>query len=270
MSKVGYKAAFKSTFKKLCTVCVVALMVVLTGCGGGSYSGGTSGGGGGTNYTGQAQGVYSGTSSNGYSFESIVLPNDKFYGIYGTVSGNVLSIFGMVTGQGTSGNNTFTASTVTDFVYTGTTNTGSLTATDVPGSSINGTLTENGTPITFTGTALPSSSFNYNTSASVSDITGTWTGSLLDGMSTTVTINSNGSLSGSSSGCSFTGTVTADSSNKNFFDVSLTFGASPCSLPNQTATGIGVYYLLSDGVTHQLLAGVTMGTSFGTVFAAQR
>jgi hypothetical protein len=28
--------------------------------------------------------------------------------------------------------------------------------------------------------------------------------------------------------------------------------------------------LLSDGVTHQLLAGVTTGTTFGTVFAAAR
>ena len=269
MSVVECKAQFKATFKKVCTICVVALMVVWTGCGGG-YSGG--GGGGTTNYAGQAQGVYSGTSSNGYSFESIVLPNDKIYGVYGIFSGNVLTLYGMVAGQGTSGNDTFTASTVTDFLYTGAVNTGSLTATDVPGSSINGTLTESGTtPETFNGTAPPSSSFNYNTPASVSDITGTWTGFLLEGTSTTVTINSNGSLSGSdSSGCSFTGTVTADSSNKNFFDISVTFGASPCGLPNQTATGIGVYSLLPDGVTHELLAGVNAGTSYGTVFFAYR
>jgi hypothetical protein len=264
MSKVECKAQFKATFKKVCTICVVALMVVWSGCGGG-YSGG--GGGGTTNYAGQAQGVYSGTSSNGYSFESIVLPNDKIYGVYGIFSGNVLTLYGMVAGQGTSGNDTFTASTVTDFLYTGAVNTGTLTATDVPGSSITGTLTENGTPITFNGTA--SSSFNYNTPASVSDITGTWTGTLLDGTSATVTINGN-SVSGSSSGCSFSGTVTADNSNKNFFDISLTFGASPCTLPNQMATGIGVYYLLPDGITHQFLAGVTVGTSLGTVFVAER
>jgi hypothetical protein len=264
MSVVECKAQFKATFKKVCTICVVALTVVWSGCGGG-YSGG--GGGGSTNYAGQAQGVYSGTTSSGSTFESIVLPNDKIYAIYGTVSGNVLTLDGMVAGQGTSGNDTFTASSVTDFLYTGTVYTDSLTATDVPGSSINGTLTENGTPITFNGTA--SSSFNYNTPASVSDITGTWTGTLLDGSPTTVTINSNGSLSGSSSGCSFTGTVTADSSNKNFFDISVTFGAS-CTSPNQTATGIAVYSLLPDGVTHELLAGVTAGTSFGTVFVAER
>ena len=87
---------------------------------------------------------------------------------------------------------------------------------------------------------------------------------------TSVTINSNGTVSSSNSGCSFTGTVSADSSGKDFYDVSITFGASPCALPNQTATGVGVYYLLSDNVTHQLLAGVTVGNSNGTVFFAQR
>src|SRR6266568_2143028 len=235
---------------------VVSLLMI--GCGGSGGSYGNGGGGGGGNSTGQAQGAYSGTSSNGYTFETIVLPNDKFYAIYGTV-----------TGQGTSGSSTYTAN-VTDFFHTGTTNSGSITATYAPGSSLNGTLTENGTNITFTGASLPASTFNFNTQASVSDISGTWTGSLMDGTAATVTISSNGNVGGSSSGCSFSGTVVADSSNKNFFDVSLTFGGSPCSLPNQTASGIGVDYLLSDGVTHQLLAAVTVGTSAGTVFVAQR
>src|SRR6266403_118851 len=231
-----------------------ALFLMLGGCGT-SYSGNGGGGGGGGNYAGQAQGVYSGTTTSGYTFSTIVLPTDKFYAIYGTVSGNTLLLTGLVTGQGTSGNGTYTAS-VTDFTHTGAISSGNLT--------------ESGNAITFTGTAEPASSFTYNTSASLSAITGTWTGTLLDGMSTTGTINSNGSVSGSSSGCSFSGTVAPNSSNKNFFDVSLTFGPSPCSLPNQTATGIAVEYLLSDGVTHQLLVAVTVGTTFGTVFAAVR
>jgi hypothetical protein len=175
----------------------------------------------------------------------------------------------MVAGQGKSGNDTITAN-LTDYFYTGQTFTDTLTATDVPGSSVSGTLTENGMPITFNGTALATTSFNYNTAASVSAISGTWTGTLLDGTPATVTINSNGTVSGSNLGCSFSGTVAADTSGKNFYDVSLTFGASPCLFPNQTATGVGVYYLLSDGVTHQLLAGVTYGNSAGTVFFAQR
>jgi hypothetical protein len=263
-------------FKKVLIFCTVSLMMV--GCGGNysssSNSNGGGGGGGGVNYAGQAQGIYSGTASSGYTFSTIVLPNDKFYAIYGTVSGNQLLLFGMITGQGTSGSSTYTAS-VTDFLSTGGVKSGSLTASDVPGSSLNGTLTENGTMTTFTGTSVLGSPFDYGTisfetPASLSTISGTWTGTLLDGMTTTVTISSSGSVTGSSSGCSFTGTVAPDSSKKNFFDVSLTFGGSPCAFPNQTATGIGVEYLLSDGVTHQLLAAVTVGTSAGTVFAATR
>ena len=231
----------------------------LVGCGS-SYSSNGSGGGG-QNYAGQAQGVYSGTSSNGYAFSTIVLPNDKFYAIYGTVAGNALLLSGLITGQGTSGNGTYTAS-VSDFFYTGTKNTGSVSATYVAGASLNGSLTESSATTTFTGASLPTSSFNYNTPALLSDISGNWSGTLLDGMSTTVAISSNGNVTGSSSGCSFSGTVSPDSSNKNFFDVSLKFAGSPCAAPNQTATGVGVDYLLSNGVTHQLVAGVTVGTTF--------
>jgi hypothetical protein len=255
-------------FKNVLILCAVSL--ILVGCGSGYNPG--NGGSGGTNYAGQAQGVYSGMTSSGFSFSTIVLPNDKFYAIYGTVSGNALILSGLVTGQGTSGNGTYTA-TVTDYTHAGTTTSGSVSANYVAATSINGSITENGTAVTFTGAAEPASAFNYNTPASLSAVSGTWTGTLLDGMTTTATISSNGTVTGSSSGCSFSATFTADSSNKNFFDISLTFGPSPCTLPNQTATGIAVEYLLSDGVTHQLLAAVTATTpaaSFGTVFAASR
>ena len=246
--------------------CVACLL--LAGCG--ANYGSNSGGNGGGSYAGQAQGVYSGATSTGYSFSTIVLPNDKFYGIYGADAGNSFVIKGMVTGQGTSGNDTYTANVI-DYYNSGQTISATVTATDMPGSSINGTITENTVPATFTGTAPATPAFNFNAAASVSDISGTWTGTLLDGTNTTVTISAtNNTLSGSSSGCMFTGTVVPDSSGKNFFDVSLKSGASPCAFPNQTATGVGVYYLLPNGVTHQLLAGATLSATVGTVFFAQR
>jgi hypothetical protein len=253
----------------------IALLLIplVVGCGGSSSTniGGTGGnGGGGGSTAGDAQGVYSGTSSSGYSFETIVLPNDKFYGIYGTLSGTTLLVYGLITGQGVSGTSTYTVSSLNDFFYTGTVTPGSISANYVAGTSVSGTETEGATATTFNGTAIPAADFNFETAASVSNITGTWDGALLDGSSATVTIGSNGAVSGSNEGCSFSGTVAADSSNKNFYDVSLTFGASPCLLPNQTATGVGVYYLLSNGTTHQLLAGVTVGSTEGTVFVATR
>jgi hypothetical protein len=144
-------------FKNALVRCALSLMLI--GCGT-SYNG-NGGGGGGGNYAGQAQGVYSGIAANGYTFSTIVLPNDKFYAIYGTVSGNTLLLSGLVTGQGTSGNGTYTAS-VNDFFYTGAINSGTISANYVAATSLHGTLTENGTATTFTGTSEPASSFTYN------------------------------------------------------------------------------------------------------------
>jgi hypothetical protein len=264
--------------KNILLLCGVSLMVI--GCGA-SYNSNVSGGGGGggavsasgVNSTGDGQGVYSGTAPSGYTFSIIILPNDKLYGIYGTIHGDQLLLYGMITGQGKTNSSGYTAS-VTDFFYAGSAKSGSFSASHFTGASLDGTLAEDGTVTTFTGTSVLGSVWDYGTTfqtpASLSSISGTWTGTLLDGMTTTVTISSTGDVTGSSSGCLFTGTVVPDNSKKNFYDASLTFSGSPCAFPNQTANGIGVEYLLSDGVTNQMFMAVTVSNSAGTVFAAER
>lgn len=263
--------------KNILLLCGVSLMLISCGA---SYNSNVSAGGGtgsagvgsGVNSTGD-EGIYSGIASSGYTFWTIILPNNRLYGIYGTVHGNQLLLSGMITGQGTTNSSDYSAS-VTDFFYTGSVKSGTFSASDFTGASLDGTLAEDGIVTTFTGTSLLGSVWDYGTTfqipASVSSISGIWTGTLLDGITTTVTISSTGSVTGSSSGCSFTGTVVPDSSKENFYDVSLTFGGSPCAFPNQTANGIGVEYLLSDNVTNQFLVAVTVGNSSGTVFAAER
>jgi hypothetical protein len=264
----------------LCGVCLI-----LISCGSGYTSNnnavGTGGSASGGNSVQVLDGVFSAVASNGQTFTTIILPNEKLYGIYGTISGNQLLLDGMITGQGTvngtsssTTNNTTYSASVTDFSYMGSANGGTFSASGFSGASMDGSLSENGAVTTFTGVSDLGSVWDYGTTfqspASLPAISGTWTGTLLDGMTTTVTISSTGSLTGSSSGCPFTGTVLPDSSKDNFYDVSLTFGGSPCSFPNQTATGTGVEYLLSDGVTSQLFLAATMGSSGGTVFAAER
>jgi len=256
------------------TIVVLGIITLLVGCGGGGSSSSNT-----SNPTpattpqstvGHAQGVYSGTTSSNTAFETIVLPNDSFYGIYGTLSGNVLLVDGMVAGQGTSGSTTFTA-TVNDFLFTGAVTPGSINANYVAASSISGTLSEAGSPtVSFSGTAIPASQFNYNTAASLSQISGSWIGTLLDGSTATVNISSSGSFTGSNSGCSFSGMIAPDSSGKNFFNITMTFGASPCLRPGQSASGVAVDYLLSNGVNRQLLAGLTSGNAFGSAFVATR
>lgn len=256
-------------FLRLVTFCLLVCGVMaLAGCGV-SGSGGSGGTTTGPVTQGSPQGVYMGTTSTGETFETIVLPNSTFYALYGTTSGNVFSVDGMITGKGTYNNGTYTA-TVTDFYYTGVVYTGTVNATYVVGSSLSGTVSEVGNAsVTFSGTPIPSSQFNFGTPALLSNITGAWSGYLFGNISAQVTIAANGTFTGTSQGCAFSGTVTPDSSGSNFFDFTLQYGGSPCLLPNQTQTGVAVDYLLSDGVTRQLLAGVS-STSSGNVFIANR
>jgi hypothetical protein len=249
-------------------VSILAVSLAMTHCGGGGNTSTTNTLGSTTQSTaGQAQGVYSGSTSTGLTFESIVLPNDKMYALYGTTSGTTFFISGFISGQGVSNKGSFTAS-VNDYYYTGLTSSGSVTATYVPATSLNGTLAESGLNTTFTGTAMPSAQFNYNTPATVSQVAGTWSGTFLDGTSGSVTITSAGAITGSNSGCSFSGTLSPDAS-KNFYNLSVTFGTTNCLLPAQTVTGIGVSYLLSNGINRQLLLGGSLGTK-GTVFIATK
>jgi hypothetical protein len=267
--------------KNILLLCVASLMFMSCGPGYNGNGGGGNGNGGGGNGGGAGEGggqpqtvdgVFSGVASNGDTFWTIILPDELLYGIYGTISGNQILLDGMITGQGTLSNGSYNAN-VTDVTYTGSVNSGTFSADNFTGASINGTLTQGGTVTTFYAPSTEGSVWDYGTTfqtpASLSAISGTWTGTLLDGMTTTVNISSTGSVTGSSSGCSFTGTIVPDSSQTNFFDVSVTFGGAPCAFPDQTATGIAVDYLLSDGVTNQFLVAVTVGNSAGTVFAAE-
>jgi len=249
----------------------IALLLALAACGGGSGSSNSN-----SNSTtttaqatpGAAQGVYSGTTSANYAFQGIVLPNDRLYAIYGTKSTSGFLVYGLMIGQGTSMSNGKFNGTYTDYYYTGTVYPGTLAATYVAGASLGGSYSENGTTYNINATPMASTDFNYNTPASLSQIAGTWSGTALDATSGTFTVNANGSFSGSVQGCSITGSLTPDTT-KNFFNVTMTFGPSPCASASQTATGIAVTYLLSDGVHHQLLVAGSNAT-MGALFIAEQ
>jgi hypothetical protein len=234
------------------TLAVVLFSLLLCNCGGG--------GGGSTTSSNQqtttttpppvqtAQGVYEGTTSTGLTFDTIVLPNDQVWAVYGTSSNNVLTIEGLVSGQGkSSGGSSYTAN-VTDYFFVGqTTALATITASFVPGTSISGQFSEAGQAAE-TISGAPPKQFNYNTAALLSDISGTWNG--------TTTISATGAITGTLQGCSYSGTIQPDSSGKNFFDVSITL---PTCVGNQALPGIAVDYLLPDGITRQLIGAVASG-----------
>ena len=227
------------------------------------------GGGGGTGVnapaSSKAEGTYTGTTSNGYTFTSLVLENDQLWSVYGLLDNQgTFQISGLVEGDGLSNNGTFFAGNAKDFFYTGAVTPGQLSATYVPGVSLNGSI--NGT--TFYGTTPRNSTYVYGTPAQVSDISGFWSGAFLGGNAGSINISQNGGLTGSSAGCAFGGTIAPRPSGKNVYNVSLTFGGFPCLVPGQSATGIGVWYYLPGNRKQLLIAGTDISRSAGSVFVA--
>ena len=214
-----------------------------------------------------AEGIYTGTTSNGFSFYSAVLENDQFWTIYGlpNVSGG-LTIYGIVEGDGSSNNGSYISSNAKAFDYLGNVSANVLAATYVPNVSFNGTF---GSTIISGAPPIPSS-YIYNTPAVLSDISGPWSGSLLDNSFVSLSISANGILSGSTNGCAFSGTILPRASGKNVFNVSLTFGASPCLLAGQTTSGIALDYLVAGGIRQLLIGGVDITRSVGTAFVGNR
>lgn len=239
------------------TFLAVSAAVLLTACGGG--------GGGGSDDAAtpaEAAGLYDGTTSTGRDFSTIVLDDGRFYLLYLDQSGTTIG--GVIQGNATVRNGSFTSSNAKDFNLEGA---GVMNLT-VSGSynnkaSLNGSASyaNNGGSATFTSTY----DSNYEKTPSLALISGSYNGisfGVTADETTTVTVSSSGAISGNSSnGCVFTGQTNPRSSG-NVYDLSISYG-SGCALAGATATGIAYY----DDISEELV-GVVMnsGRTSGSIF----
>jgi hypothetical protein len=244
----------------------LTISALLTACGGGG-GGGSSSSTPVTNVSGA--GVWNGyTYPSGNPIDLIVMPNNTMYSLFGTaVNGGTILIgadFGSVTSSGSSFSGSFT-----EYFYNNTSITGTTSGTIVANTSLSGTSKfSNGNTANYALTPITSGGYNFNTPAVLSTITGSWVGSLLTGIAATLTINANGTLSGFSAGCSFTGTIAPDPSGVNVFATVITYG-SGCTKVGLVETGISLSYLFPSGGTRQLIVMVSSPTT-GGAFVAQR
>lgn len=256
-----------------------AFAVLLAGCGGSSS--GTPGGefviGSSTTTTttilatpGQAQGVYEGTATNGQYFNTIVLDNDQYYTMYGTLAGGMFDVIGLITGTGQSSNGGFTSADLKDFPAGGNPLVGTMSATYTQGEIFNGVVSRGGTAVTFPGMALADTSYVYNTPANLADVTGAWTMTTMAGIPVSLNIATDGTYTAISTECNFSGNMTPRVGNTNVFDVTVTFGPAPCVLPNQAANGHAITYFQSNGDRQLLLAASDAARSVATALAGVR
>lgn len=238
---------------------LVACMMALAGCGGGGSDVAPTIGP-------TAEGVYGGTLTGSASnaFQLLVLENGDFWAMYGTQADGVFGVAGFIQGSGTSTSGRFTSSSTEDFGFAPAM-PGSTSATyDAAAKTIAGTFVAGGTSVAFSGGPIAGSLYNYNTPATLASIAGAWSIPSPLGQTNSLVIDATGALTATATiGCSFSGTLTPRQSGKNVFNASLTFGAIPCALAGQTATGIAVAYPLSSGQTQLLIAVVDASRTIG-------
>lgn len=260
--------------------CLTALLSACGGGGGGeaAITPGT------VQSTGSAEGFYQGTESTGMNRDMVVLEDGSFWSFsyLNGFSGNKE----VLTGTGTLNNGDFTSANARHSRRTGT-----LTAAFTPGSSFNsteiypdvlgfnGVVVNGATKTTFQGLTPPKTTFDYNTPANLSDIAGTWNGTMMTNgnnfhTNLNLTITDAGVVSAIFQTtpflCEVTGTTTPRPSNKNVFNVTLNFSnLSSCPLAGNTVNGVAVNYLLPNN-QRQLVLIAPEYLSGGALFTAQR
>lgn len=242
------------------TSAAIVLALAVAGCGGG--------GGDNPAPATTAEGTYRGTITNSPSasaFSAIVLEDGQIWTAYGNSVGGGLVVSGLIQGQGTSSNGSFTSSTVKDFGVVPAI-AGTLSATYVAGVSLSGTVAAGGSTVGFNGTALPAAEFNYNTPATLSSVVGNWNLSSTSGNAIALTVAANGTFTGTATGgCSLSGSLAPRPSGKNIFNFQLTNGPAPCALAGWSGAGIGLYTTLANGSHQLVIAAVDVSRTFGSI-----
>ena len=259
-----------STKNKVFAISLLAL-AALAGCGGGGDSS--------TPVTAApapipaAEGVFGGTltGSTSRAFNLLVLENGDFWTLYGTQTANVFGIAGFVQGTGTSNNGNFTSSNAKDFGFSPAVSNTVNATYDPTTKTISGKAVAGTSTVTFTGGPVAGSLYDYNSPSSLTTIAGAWSTTSLTGDGVAINIASSGSFTALSSlGCAFSGTVTPRASGKNVFNVALTFGAAPCALAGQSASGIALAYPVSGGKTQLLVAATDTTRNYGAAVFGTR
>lgn len=244
---------------------LAAAILGITACGGGSSGGGSSPGEDLASQPDPADGFWSGSTDNGYSFDLAIQGNGDVWLIYY----DGFYVAGMVHGRAEGDANQITANGIRDYYFAD----GNTYTADVEGNlnssrSITGTVTypNEGTSTGFTGEYLPL----YDETPSLETIAGTYlgaSGNSNGAEGVLVIVDQNGSIDGASEyGCDFSGSLEPDQ-NGNLYDISITFDGVSCDYEGRTFDGIMVYEE-STGFVYAGAAGSR--ASEGYVFLGER
>lgn len=238
---------------------------LLVACGGGD-------GGSASMLPSKLEGFYNGSVSTGAQIELLALENDQIYALIGnTVAPNEYRINSFIEGAGTSANGSFSIANAKEYTASGQVNTGVISGSFSPRSSVMGNVSTIPGTASFTASALPTALYSYDAPTPIASIAGDWSGYVLGNDTVKFSIASSGAITGkSASGCTFTGLTTPRANGKNVLDANFVFGVVPCTQPGVAANGIAFSTLTNNGQRKLVFAVNNTARTFGTVFFAQR
>lgn len=236
------------------------LLLALTGCGGGGGSGSTP------STLGTVVGAWKDSTSTRTTPAALILPNGAFWAFYDGTGGTAGFDQGTASATGTS------LQASTKEYLNGFSAYDVAISAQMGSSRLTGTRTWSTGNNSFVLVPLASSEF-VAPQVQVSDLQGSWTGTL-SGTSATLLVpaNSTGAFSGTSgsSGCTFTGTLTPQGNAYAFDVTNLTFDQAHCSEPGTVTSGLAMLYKPNGGTSKQLYMAVQKNNdrSKGWLFSA--
>lgn len=241
----------KSVKSWLCAL-ALSLLAACGGGGGGSSSSGASQ---------SAEGLWQGTTSDGYSITAAVLETGEIWALASSSSGVVGFINGTsaVSGSSISGSETsynLISHSFAPQAYTGTVSTKNRLSLSTASGSFNASY-NNG----YDQAPTPLSSMAGTYSGWLATVGGAYS------TSSVVSISSTGQISSPGAPCSATGSVVPRASGKNIYDVTVGFTGASCTATSTTLSGVAAYNS-SSGVL--VILALNSSKSDGLVYSATK
>ena len=214
-----------------------------------------------------AAGLYTGQLGSGTGkAQLLILRNGSYWMWTGVDNAGVATYSGLVQSDlGTSTSTNYASNTGVNIGITPFRNNLSLLGTYVANTSFSGTLTDS-TSFTLTLTSTPARTYQFLDDPTLTKLTGNYSST-----GETFAISSTGALSGSKSGCQYSGTVTPKTSGENVYDLTVTYGGSPCALALRGATLNGVLVLeITAAGTQVIGAAINQAKTSGTFLIATK
>lgn len=220
---------------------IIFLVQFLAACGGGGGGGDSAPIQPATVQDENAEGLWVGQTNTNRNVSGLVLDDGQIYILY-SVTDDPSIIAGFIHGDSTVNGDTFSSNNLKDYNFEGLgVLSASTSATISEKISLEGNVSySDGGVVSF------SSSYDsaYDLTPSVSDVAGNYSGwvAVIGGLElANLSIDGAGNISAiAEGGCNASGVIYERGSG-NAYNVSITFGVSPCSMANDTLTGIAYF-----------------------------